>query len=231
MNRILTLVLLALSLGAFSQDILLEQNVKADSVRPKYGPNLSNYLHGYIGLGFPLFTSEAVSYTKPGSSSAFDFGLRYKRKLTNYLAVGIDMGVVAAAYKVQQKEGKTVPDTIINDKEKFQINSLQGSVYTRINVGRRGNYIGNFLDLGAFGSWNMIKKHKTTNENEEGEKVKVITGKLKYVETFGYGLLARIGVSRYAFTATYRLSDIFDSSAAIPELPRLIVGVEIGLFK
>lgn len=231
MRKITTILFLLITIGAFSQDILLQQNVKADTIRPTYGPNLRNYLYGYIGLGFPLYTNEAVAYTKPVSSSAFDFGIRYKRKLTNYLAVGIDIGVVAAAYKVKQNDGKTVPDTIINDKEKFQINSLQGSAYARINIGRRGNYIGNYLDLGAFGGWNMIKKHKTTNENDQGEKVKVITSKLKYVETFSYGLLARIGVSRYALTATYRLSDIFESSSAIPELPRLMVGVEIGLFK
>jgi len=61
--------------------------------------------------------------------------------------------------------------------------------------------------------------------------VRLSTTQLKYVENFSYGLLARIGVSRYALTAQYRLSDIFKSSYAMPELPRLIVGIEVGLFK
>jgi len=231
MKRIFTSLLVLLSLCAFSQEILLKQNVQADSIRPTRGPNLRNYLHGYIGFGFPLHTNEVLNYTKPGTSIDFDFGLRYKRRITNYLAAGLDLGITTAAFKLKQKSPKTVPDTVINDKEKIQISSLVSSGYVRINVGRRGNYIGNYLDLGAYYGWNFQKKHKTTNENEAGEKVRESTTKLKYVENFSYGLITRIGINRYALFASYRLSDIFISSYEIPELPRLIVGVEVGLFK
>lgn len=231
MRKIITIAFLLVSLSAFSQDILLHQNVKADSIRPTYGPNLRNYFHGYIGLGFPLYTNEEVNYTKAGVSSGFDLGLRYKRKLTNYLALGLEMGINTTSFRLKQSDPKAIPDTVINDSEKFQISTLMSSGYIRINVGRRGNYIGNYLDLGAYGGWNFQKKHKTTNENTEGEKVRLTTTKLKYIESFSYGLLARIGTNRYALTAKYRLSDIFKPSSAIPELPKLIVGVELGLFK
>jgi len=231
MKRLLTIILFSISLCTFSQDILLHQNVKADTIRPTYGPNLSNFFYGYIGLGFPLYTNETVNYTKPGVSSNFDLGLRYKRKITNYLATGLELGLTTAGYKLKQTDPKTIPDTVVNDKEKFQISTIMSSGYVRINVGRRGNYIGNYLDIGAYGGWNFQKKHKTTNGNEAGEKVKLSTTQLKYVENFSYGLLARIGISRYALTAHYRLSDIFKSSYAMPELPRLIVGIEVGLFK
>lgn len=231
MRKIITITLLLTSLGAFSQDILLQQNVKADTIRPTYGPNLKNYFYGYIGLGFPLYTNENVNYTKPGVSLNFDLGLRYKRRITNYLAVGLDLGTNTTGYKLKQTDPKTIPDTVINDKEKIQISTLSGSGYVRINVGRRGNYIGNYLDLGAYGGWNFQKKHKTTNENTDGEKVRLSTTRLKYVENFSYGILARIGMNRYSLTARYRISDIFNSSYALPELPRLIVGVEMGLFK
>ena len=231
MRKIITITLLLVSLSAFSQDILLHQNVKADTIRPTYGPNLKNYFYGYIGLGFPLHTNEDVNFTKPGVSSNFDLGLRYKRRITNYLAMGFDLGTNTTGYKLKQTDPKTIPDTVINDKEKIQISSLMSSGYVRINVGRRGNYIGNYLDLGAYGSWNFQKKHKTTNENTDGEKVRLSTTRLKYVENFSYGILARIGINRYALTARYRISDIFKSSYVVPELPRLIVGVEVGLFK
>lgn len=231
MRKLFTILFLLLSLSVFSQEILLQQDVKADSIRPTRGPNLRNFTQGYIGFGFPVYTNEALNYTKPGTSIDFNFGLRYKRRITNYLAAGLDLGITTAAYKIKQKSPKTVPDTVVNDKEKIQISSLVGSGYMRINVGRRGNYIGNYLDLGAYAGWNFQKKHKTTNENEAGEKIRETTTKLKYVENFSYGLLARIGISRYALTASYRLSDIFKTSYAIPELPRLMVGVEVGLFK
>ncbi len=231
MKKILSVMLVMLSSAAFSQQILLEQNVNADTVRPAKGPNLTHYIHGYAGVGFPLVTNGIGSYSKPGASSAFDIGMRYKRKLTNHFAFGLDLAAYFTAYKLKQEQGKTVPDTILNIREKIQVNTAAASAYFRINAGRRGNYIGNYLDLGAYGGWNMVKKHKTTNENADGEKVKVLTGKLKYVENFSYGLMARLGVSRYALTGRYRLSDIFTASSQMPELPRLVVGLEVGLFR
>jgi len=231
MKNIFTIILFLLSISAFSQDILLQQNVKADSVRPTFGPNLKNYVHGYIGIGFPFSTNSESGYTKPIASANLDLGVRYKRKFTNYLAMGLDLGISSTSYKIKQNDAKTVPDNIINDKEKIQVNAVASSVWLRINVGRRGNYIGNFLDLGAYGGWNFQKKHKTTNTNDNGEKVKVQTSKLRYVEDFSYGVLTRIGVGRYALTARYRISDLFKSSYGMPELPRMIVGIEVGLFR
>ena len=220
-----------LSIGAFSQDILLQQNVKADSVRPTYGPNLKNFFHGYVGIGFPFSRDDESGYTKPMASTNFDFGIRYKRRFTNYLAIGMDLGINSLSYKIKQNDSKTVPDNTINDKEKIQVNAVSSSAWFRINVGRRGNYIGNFLDLGAYGDWNFQKKHRTTNTNTDNEKVKVTTSKLKYAEDFSFGVLTRVGIGRYALTARYRLNDIFKSSYNLPELPRLIVGFEVGLFR
>lgn len=232
MKVFFTIILISLlSVNAFSQEILLKQNVKADSVRPTRGPNLKNYLHGYLGAGFPLYTNEGYSYTKPILSSSFDFGIRYKRKITNFLAVGADLGIIASSYKIKQEEGKKVPDIILNKKEKFQINMLVGSAFIRTNVGRRGNYIGNYLDLGGFGGWNMIKKHVTVNQNLAEERVKVVKTRLKYIDDFSYGLSARLGSNRYAITASYRLSDIFKTSSSMAELPHLNLGFEYGLFK
>ena len=225
------LLLLTLPFQVFTQEILLEEDVKADTVIPTKGPNLKHYTHLYAGVGFPVFTNEAVAFTKPGYSSTFDVGIRYKRKLNNNLALGLDLGAGFNEYVLKQYKDKFVPDTVQNKKEKFRINTLSGSAFVRINVGKRGNSIGNYIDLGAFAGWNLVRKHKTINDNEAGERVKVITSGLKYVEVFAYGLQSRIGFNRYAVTARCRLSDIFTASSAFPELPRLIVGVEVGLFK
>lgn len=231
MKNKLVLLLVILATKAFSQDILLQQDVKKDSLRPVYGPNLKNFFHGYVGLGFPIFTNEAANFTKPMASTSFDFGLRYKRKITPHLATGFDLGITSTAYRIKQNDSKTVPDNVINDKEKIQISTLESSLWLRINVGRRGNFIGNYLDLGGYGGWNFQKKHKTTNTNADDEKVKITTSKLKYVDNFSGGLLARLGVGRYALTARYRFTDLFKTAYNMPELPRLIVGVEVGLFR
>jgi hypothetical protein len=231
MKRLFTLFFILYSLVAYSQDVLLEQNVENNEAKPLYGPNLRHYVHGYIGLGFPVATSSDQNFIKPVASADFNFGLRYKRRFTNFLALGFDLGVTSTAYKIKQEDSKTVPDAQVNDKEKIQVNALLGDAWFRINVGRRGNYIGNYLDIGAYGGWNFMKKHKTINTNADDEKVKVSTTRLSYVEDISYGFMARMGTNRYALTARYRSSDIFVSGYDLPELPRLVIGVELGLFK
>jgi len=230
MKRILFVALLFASVSVFAQEVLLEQNVQADSIRPTWGPNLKNFTHFYIGVGFPLNTNEDVTYTKMGSSAIIDFGFRYKRKFSSFLAAGFDLGFGTASYNLSQDIPKTVPDSIINEKEKFRIIGASPSAYLRINFGRRGNYVGNFLDMGAYGGWNMRKLHFTINKNELDEKIRVATTRLDYMENFTYGFLARAGSNRYVVTARYRMSDIFKPSYTIPELPRFSIGVEVGLF-
>jgi len=231
MKLLITLMLSFLILCGYAQEIVFSRDVKSDTLRPTKGPNLKYFTHPYIGLGFPFYTDEDVTYTKTGSSMIVDYGIRFKRRFNNTFAVGLDLSMNWAAYKIKQDEGKSFPDSAINKKEKFQVNSLTPAVYARINVGKRGNFVGNFMDLGAYGSWNWKKAHKTTNENNAGERVKVLTTGLTYMESLSYGLLARIGDNRFVLTARYRLSDLFKSSSDIPEVPRFSAGLEMGLFK
>jgi hypothetical protein len=230
MKKILILLLTCYSVYAYSQEIVFSQNVKSDTVRPTQGPNLKNYKHMFLGIGFPLTTADEVAYTKAGSSLTVDYGIRYKRRLNNTFAVGFDVAVIWAAYKIKQETGKSIPDTIINKRAKFKVNSLTPDLYLRINVGRRGNYIGKYLDLGGYGSWNWKKAYVIQNKDDNDQMVKVSTSRLSYMENFSYGLLARIGVNRLSVAAKYRLSDLFKDQV-YSELPRFSVGVEFALPK
>ncbi|NVO21095.1 MAG: outer membrane beta-barrel protein [Bacteroidetes bacterium] len=230
MKSLLTLMIVCLSFFAFSQDIVLSQDVKSDSIRPTNGPNLKNYKHLYVGLGFPVFTNEEVNYLKPGTSMVVDYGIRYKRRFNNTFALLADLSVNWASYKIKQDDGKSVPDTVVNDKAKFQINSLTPALFARINVGKRGNYIGNYLDLGAYGNWNWKKSYKTVNKIDNNQVERNAINRLSYIEPFAYGLMARIGIGRYAISARYRMSDLFKDGIH-PELPRLTLGLELGILK
>ena len=54
---------------------------------------------------------------------------------------------------------------------------------------------------------------------------------LPYLRRFGGSAGARLGFDRYALAARYRLSPAFAAGyAAWPELPRWVLGVEVGLF-
>lgn len=231
MKKLAIFLFLCISTAAFSQDIVFSQDVRSDTVRPTKGPNLKHFTHPYFRVGFPVPTGSESNYLKIGLSPVYDLGMRYKRRFNNFFAMGLDLSFNWAVYSIDQKEGKSVPDSLVNKKEKLMVNSLSPAAYLRFNVGRRGNFIGKYLDLGAFGSWNYKKAHLTVNKNEQEEMVRVMTTRLSYMESFSYGLLARVGSNRWALSARYRLNDLFTSSFNKPELPKVSLGFEIGLFK
>jgi hypothetical protein len=231
MKYIIIFSIALLTLSVKAQDVLLSENVKADSLIPTKGPNLKNYSHLYFGVDFPFRTGDEENVIKQGLSSGYSIGYRYKRKLTGFLALGLDASVNFRDYQIREEFITGETEGMINYRENLHFSSLNGAGYIRINVGRRGNSLGNYLDIGAFGGWNMTKKHKSAFKNSENEKVKTTISRLNYIETFTYGLNARLGAGRYAITASYRLSDYIKTKNIYPELPRLTAGFEIGLFK
>jgi hypothetical protein len=101
----------------------------------------------------------------------------------------------------------------------------------RFNYGRRGNIIGKFIDLCAYGDWTFSASNNTKDKRQNGNHVKTRITHLNYYNSTNYGVLARIGFNRYVFYGSYRLSNMFKSSANFPELPRITVGLQIGFHK
>lgn len=233
-----TLVLLALAFIAtnlYGQEILLEQDVQKDTLQAKRGPNLKNYSHVYLGYGFVLGSPQAIgSAIRYGNSTDFNVGFRYKRKITNFYALGFDLGYGLTSYNLKQQEGKILPDTLFHESEKINFNHFGLMLYNRFNFGKRGNIIGNFIDIAAYGNYDFSIKHIYTeryvNPNAANAHVtKVVNRRLIYTNPFNYGVQARLGFNRFVFYGSYRLSDQFKKEFMYPELPRLIVGLQIGL--
>jgi len=219
------------SIANYSQTVLLQEEVK-DTVPGKHGQNLRNFSHFYIGLGFiagePDSSGSDILY---GRSTNFVFGYRYKFRICNFLAIGYDLGFNRYSYSLKQWAKKITPDTILHNKEKIIFNDLGISGYMRFNYGKRGNRIGNFIDLGGYGDWTFSGVNFFKDKNDNGNIFKTSISHLKYYEAVNYGALARIGFNRYVFYGYYRLSDIFKSSYKYPELPRFTFGLQIGLYK
>ena len=220
---------------AFSQTVLLEQDVNKDSIPPTFGPNLKHYGHMYVGLGWVLGQSDSAGADIiTGSSTDFVVGYRYKRKLSNFYALGFDVNYGVTSFNLKQDSSKILPNQILHDKEKLNTNQLGLILYNRFNFGKRGNYLGRFLDLGAYGNWTFNVKHiykdrHSIANSANASATKVINSGLLYTNPINYGVQARIGFNRYVFYGSYRLSDQFKSNFIYPELPRIIVGFQIGL--
>lgn len=242
---IISMLFFCFSIGngrGWAQTILLEQDVNADTLSPTAGPNMKNYTHSYFRYGFVLGKSDSAgTEIKPGYSNEFTFGVRYKRRVSNFYSLGFDVFYNNINYHLKQDSSKIFPNPVLHKKEKLAYNNFGAEIYNRINFGKRGNIIGNFIDLGGYGEWGFTIKHFYRDElavAQTGASVRDVTNKrLLYTNNLNYGAAARFGIGRYVIYGKYRLSDIFkedylaQTGLNYAELPRIIVGIEIGLLK
>lgn len=240
-------ILLALSFLAYlqllqGQTVLLHEKMSDyDFSLPKRGPNYLHYSHLYIGFGF--FLPEGGDFeieTVPGSTTLLEFGWRYKLRVTNWLAFGTGIIYTNDIFDIRQNELKVVPTNILHKKEKIRLNNAGLELYLRLNFGKRGNVIGRFLDIGAYGNWTFKAKHMYQDKLDNtppymASKQRVILTRLDYIEPYNYGLKARLGFNRYVLTAAYRMNDLltdaYRESVGDYYFPKLSVGVQMGLHK
>jgi hypothetical protein len=238
-KRIILFFVLIFSVhSAYSQQVLLQEDVKLDSVRPTHGQNLKNFAQFYAG---PLIMIPQLDQNAKNGflySMGFQFGYRYKRRLNNTFALGYDFLYTRCDYGIAQDTPK-----VFNNDEKFieenlTLNCLGTDAYLRLNFGRRGNIIGKYIDFTGFANWNFSKVYYSKEKLADGRVQKRWYPNQKFVEPLQYGAGIRIGVNRYALSCQYRLSDVIKTknTNADPiwlnaELPRIMIGIEIGIYK
>ena len=219
-----------------AQEVLLHEEVTADTITPTFGPNYRNFLHSFMGYGATFGGTEgpgtAIRY---GNSGNFLFGLRYKYRVSNFFSWGTDAYYSGLFYAIKQDSSKVFPDTLINDKERLTFHNLSIAPYLRFNLEKkRGNRVGNFIDIGAYGEWTFRLSQFTRNKLPDGRVVRATATGLDYYHALNYGAMARLGFNRWIFFASWRFSDLFKTSKTHPflppELPRLTVGVQVGFY-
>src|SRR5688572_29727495 len=104
--------------NASAQNVLLAQDVAKDSIQEKFGPNLKHYTHFYLGYGFVVGPSENQgSQVKYPSSHEWVIGLRYKYKVGEVYALGLDLALTPQVFHLKQQKKKTLPTTIQYENE------------------------------------------------------------------------------------------------------------------
>lgn len=243
MRRLFLSALLFFSLipvSLFAQGEILHEKVDADTTEDLFGPGRRHYLHPFASYGAAVALPEGPgASTRLWGSGLFDIGLRYKLKILKRWEMGVGVKYERSAYGLEQDDDKEVFGPTQHEQEKLILNDLSGDLYTRFVFGKRGDFVGTFLDLGAYLDHSFRKQHMTVDEYEDpnavgAEEVKSKQRGLTYVEDLHYGFLARFGRSRYVLFARYRFSDLFKGdgiAADYPELPRLQVGVQLGMHR
>lgn len=229
---------------AFAQKVLMEKktiDLYKDEI--KKGPNLRHYHHLYINFGLTNNQSEGSGCgVIPYKSNTFATGLRYKLRLNNIMALGYNVQFSYYTYHLKQDSlKKFIPNNNLHKKEKIRFNNLGAELYLRLNIGKRGNLVGRFLDLGLYGDRAIRVKHiyldkaDADNNSDNAGVIKTSNRKLNYINKINYGVRARIGVNRYVISMGYRMSDFFKekfhNQDIDAEFPRYCFAIEIGLHK
>ncbi len=198
MKKVLFFALLLLvSIYTEAQDVIFEKDVE-EQYKGTKGPNMRHHKHLYIGFGgITDIDEEAGTAINPWKSGQIVFGYRYKLKLLSFYAIGFDMSLKMNQYYFDDDEVNPLdidnPLANVSGEEKHSLtnNGLGLEFYQRINIGKRGNTLGKYLDTGFRGQWNMTNVEEyvliTDNDPYVG-KTMVTNRRLNYIEAFSYGL-------------------------------------------
>ncbi len=224
---------------AVCQTVLLHEKISDYEFEiPSRGPNFRHFTHLYLGFAFYIPQSNENQITTiNGATTAFSVGFRYKYKINNFLALGAGLNYTNDIFSIKQSKDKVFPDTVIHKNEKLRFNSIGPDAFIRFNFGKRGNVIGRFIDFGVYYNWVFVARQvfkdnsdKDSNKLDSG-KQKVVLSDLNYIRPFHYGVKTRVGINRFVFTASYRLDELLNEKCTPMFLPRLNVGIEVGLHK
>jgi hypothetical protein len=229
--KLLCLVVVLTINKAYSQKQIIHHNLKQDTLKVNRGPNAKKFSHSYLLLGGVVPDSKIVD---PAFCHEFGFGWLKKRKLNNTFSLGYDISFSYRNYRIKDTSYYPLPPGSSLIKERLYTRNLQLKPWFRINIGKRGNTLGNYLDLGAFGEWSFARTHYYKFENPkgtpEGVKGEYLLKKNDWFLPFNYGAMLRIGFNKWSFYGMYRVSDMFKDNIYFKEMPRITAGVSYAIY-
>lgn len=230
---LLLLLLVALPRPASAQRVLLRADPPTDTIPGRYGPNRAFYQHLYLG-----YTAVVGPAAGPGAelrypqSAEMFAGLRNKWRVTGAAAVGLDARLAYLRYQLRQSSTKLVPSSRLHYRESLGLTQLQLEPFARLSFGRRGNVLGHYVDVSGWGGWALASSHSYEDRPGQGQGSRTLVREVRpaYLSRWNWGLGSRLGAGRYALLARYRLANTFRAPATYPELPRWLLGLEVGVF-
>jgi len=213
----------------FGQEVVMDKTVTKGMFKMNEGPNTNRFTHVFLSLSSFIKTSgNQVGLKYPGSLQ-IGLGLRTKYKITEWYAIGYEF-----EYRLSNFRYANSHDSLpFHETDKILTHSFALSSFQRINFDKRGNYIGKFLDMGVYGELPFSKSNILIDNADTlgSSQQKLVLSKLKFMNAFNYGVCVKLGYNRIVLFAIYRLSDIFKPSYNRMDLPRLNVGLQLGVHK
>jgi hypothetical protein len=213
------------------QKQIVHHNLKQDTLKVDRGPNSRKFTHAYLIVGSVVPDSKIVD---PVYSHELGIGWLKKRKLSNTFSVGFDFAFSYVNYRIKDTSYYALPPGSNLIKERMYTRNISLKPWIRINIGKHGNTLGRYLDLGGFGTWSFTRTHYYKFENPkgtpEGVKGEYLLKKHDWFLPFNYGAMVRIGLNKWSFYGMYRVSDMFKSNVYFNELPRITAGINYAIY-
>ncbi|MCC6251013.1 MAG: hypothetical protein IT238_00965 [Bacteroidia bacterium] len=216
---------------AFSQKQIIHHNLKQDTLKTNKGPNARKFSYSYLNFGGIIPDSKVIH---PQRSHEIGFGRVFKRRINNVFSLGNDLAFLYRNYNIKDTANYAFPPGAKLKQERIYTRNLQLKPWLRINYGKRGNTLGKFIDIGAYGEWSFARTHYYKFENPkgtpEGVKAEYILRKHDWFLPFNYGAMVRLGFNKWGIYGTYRLSNMFKTNRYFIELPRISAGISYAIF-
>ena len=228
------ILLLTISYCIDAQKILMEDTVEDTIVVPEKGPNSKKFSHFYYSIGNFIPVNTGGFNTQIFGSVCNEIGWRYKRKINEILSFGYSFSVSMKDYSLKQDSAKIFPTTTLFDKEKIRIDALNLELYQRFNTGKRGDYMGYFVDIGISGGWNYFSKHiskEVSLNTDQGKKLKNIYIRPPYISDFNLNLIFRLGINNLVLWGSLPVSRFIDLEHYPDNINGFWLGLQIGLHK
>ena len=231
MKKIVILICI-ISFGStgFSQTILMQNTNPLEPYQTKNdGENRKHLRQGFIGFGIVAPVGAKNDDTYFGKSLVFDFGFRYRYRVSNFLNLGSDLSFYTQGNRLDHSGMHKIYDGLTHDRENIIQNEIRVSPFLRFNLTpKRGNYLGTYIDLGGYLGWNFLPVFKATDTGHNGNEEMMYTRNFDPNQNrYDYGVTGRIARNKLLLFATYRLSDIMKRSEQ-PSLSRLAAGVQFA---
>ena len=226
---LLLLVVLAAGPAARAQQVLLQTDVAHDTLPARTGPNRRYFGHLYAGYALAVGPS-ALGMKYGLSSSEFQLGGRLKRRVGGFLALNADLRYAYLRYGLAPAVARPALFGSGFDSQLFSYHQVQGEVSLRFNPGRRrGNTVGRYLDLLAYGGRALATTYATQGPAPGGGQLEKVAHEPPYLARWLAGVGVRVGSNSLALVGRYRISNALMSNG-LPEPPRLVLGIEVGWF-
>ncbi|MGI4762310.1 MAG: hypothetical protein ACRYF0_16490 [Janthinobacterium lividum] len=223
------LALLLATPVAHAQQVLLQTDVAADTIPNRTGPNRRYF--GHLYAGYTLAAGPSALGVRYGfASSELQLGGRLKRRLGPYFALNTDLRYAYLRYGLDTGASRTAPFGPGFDSQYFSYHQVQGEASLRLSPYlRRGNTVGRYLDLLAYGGWAVATTYATTSANPGGGQLEIVAHQPDYLARWLGGVGVRVGSNSVALVGRYRLSEALRGTN-LPEPPRWQLGIELGWF-